>query len=117
MARAEGPTIFDHVIERVFYPNINGITPGPIAGRAMQAERDQAAKQTKKNAFSYGLAGIPNPTVSPVRPYHHKTSDVSDLGPNEGRGFGLTTREQQVLSAVGVATLICVSGLMLRGKK
>ncbi len=117
MARAENGTVVDRIVERVFYPNWNGTTPGPLAGRAMQAEREQATKQTKKNVFSYGLAGLPNPTVSPIRPYHHKVSDVSALGPNEGRGFGLTTREQQVLSAVGVVTLVCVSSLLLRGKK
>lgn len=117
MARAENGTVVDRIVERVFYPNWNGITPGPLAGRAMLAEREQSSKQAKKNLFSFGVAGLPNPTVSPVRPYHHKTSDVSALGPNEGRGFGLTTREQQFLSAVGVATLVCISSLMLRGKK
>lgn len=56
MARTEGPTIFDHVIERVFYPNINGITPGPIAGRAVQERRKQ--KTFDETNEIDGFAGI-----------------------------------------------------------
>ncbi len=114
MARAEGPTFFDHVIERAFYPNINGITPGPIAGRAMQEERARAAKPSRPKKVSNGLAGLPNPTVSPIRPYRPRTTNINKLGPDEGRAFLLTTREQKIMSVVGAVTVAYLTARLLR---
>ncbi len=114
MAKAEGPTFFDRVLERAIYPNINGITPGPIAGQAMQAERERASKPSEHRKVSYGFVGLPNPTVSPSRPYHHRTTNTNTLGPDEGRAFGPTTREQKIMSVVGAVTVAYLTARLLK---
>ena len=56
MARVEGGTRFDRLVEKVFYPNFGGGTPGPLAGGAIQAERERGVG--KKEALKPGFSEV-----------------------------------------------------------
>ena len=56
MARVEGGTRFDRLVEKIIYPNFGGSTPGPLAGRAMQSERERGV--TQKDVLKPGFSEV-----------------------------------------------------------